>query len=229
MHPDLGNKTYDHPRSFRFCNLNKQEGLHRDVVVDLYARTSKNFCSFDVARASRYGQSHAQKVPQDSKLLFADGNSFRACCFDDIRAIPFLLSKLEKSATSPLSSITGFMRHETENRRSHLREFLLDCLIECLDSRFFCHDEFTQWKKQPIDLDTLIQDVEVEVRSWASLSGMSIDEMIPWEMDHSFEKWTDFRNESLENGIAIDSYIFQSLVDEIIEDLHGAFGLKRSS
>lgn len=228
MHSDFQDKTYDHPQTFGIGNL--KQGIHRDVVIDLYARTSKNFRYSDVARSSRYEQSHAQKVAVDAELLFADANSFRTCCLKDIRVITLLLSKLEKGASSSMSNITGFMGSNNENGRSQLREFLLDCLIEYLDTRFFCSDEFSPWKKLPLsmDLDTLIQDVDVVVRSWTDLSSMSIDEMIEWEMSHSFEKWTDFQNESLENGILIDRYIFQSLVEEIIEDLHGACGPKHS-
>ncbi|PKI75636.1 uncharacterized protein LOC116207584 [Punica granatum] len=230
VHQDFANKTYDHPRPFGSGKLNQREGLHRNTVTNLYARTTKDFCNFGVARASRYKLSHAQMVAKDVKLLFPDANSFNTCCEMDFGVIRLLLNKLERSASSSLSSITAFMGSDTENSRNQFREFLLNCLLECLDSRFFCHDKCSPWKKLPLsmDLETWIQDVEGEIRSWAGLSSMSIDEIIEWEMGNFSEKWTNFRNEALENGIAIDGYIFKSLMEELIEDLHGASKLKYS-
>ncbi|KAK4749116.1 hypothetical protein SAY87_026565 [Trapa incisa] len=220
---DFGNEAHDHPQTLRFGNL--KQGIHIDVEIDLYARTCKHFHSFEVTR-SRDEQSHVENGAADTELPFAGVNSLRTCYLKDIRVLTFLLSKLEKGANSSMSSITAFMGANMEGRRSYLREFLLDCLIEYLDTRFFCHDEFNWWKKLPLslDLDTLIQDIEVEVRSWTSLSGMSIDEMIECQMNCSFEKWTDFQNESLVNGILIDGYIFQSLLEEIIKDLEDVCG-----
>lgn len=114
---------------------------------------------------------------------------------------------------------------EDSKQRKELKGFLLDCVIEYLESN--CCQYFNSgskaWTKLPLCMkaEMLAQEVKREINEWLSMVGMVPDEIIEWEMSHSLGKWTDFDIEAFEAGVDIDGDILQILVDEVVQDLAG--------
>ena len=85
---------------------------------------------------------------------------------------------------------------EDSKQRKELKGFLLDCVIEYLESN--CCQYFNSgskaWTKLPLCMkaEMLAQEVKREINEWLSMVGMVPDEIIEWEMSHSLGKWTDF-------------------------------------
>ncbi|KAJ6371046.1 hypothetical protein OIU77_001538 [Salix suchowensis] len=136
---------------------------------------------------------------------------------------PFLLDGHEALAGAMWKNLNCLLGFEDSKDGNQLKWFLLDCVIECLDSKYSrqCYSGFKAWKRIPscMNVEMLIQEIGEEVRRWSGFAGMIPDEIIDWEMSNSLGKWTDFEIEGFETGAEIDWDILQTLVEEIAVDL----------
>ncbi|XP_014498021.1 uncharacterized protein LOC106759383 [Vigna radiata var. radiata] len=115
---------------------------------------------------------------------------------------------------------------EDSKQRKEIKGFLLDCVVEYLESNcsLYFNSGFRAWTKLPLCMraEMLAKEVKREINKWLCMVGMVPDEIIEWEMSHSLGKWTDFGIEACEAGVDIDGDILQILVDEVVEDLVGS-------
>lgn len=166
---------------------------------------------------------HANEKILNAELLFRTRTAHNLDGMEGFVISPRLLDELESFARVAWTDFNGFIGLEDTKAGNHLRGFLFDCIIECLDSKYgrYCNSGFKAWSRLPlcINTKTLIQDVAKEVRRWTGLAGMAHDEIIEWEMSYSLGKWTDFDIEAFETGNEIDGDILQNLVEEIVMDL----------
>jgi len=132
----------------------------------------------------------------------------------------FLIDDLESMTSDTMWSDVGC---EDSKQRKEVKGFLLDCVVEYLESNcsLYFKSEFRAWTKLPLCMraEMLAKEVKREINKWLSMVGMVPDEIIEWEMSHSLGKWTDFGIEACEAGVDIDGDILQILVDEVVEDL----------
>ncbi|GAB2299999.1 hypothetical protein Dimus_034043 [Dionaea muscipula] len=161
---------------------------------------------------------HTKWVVSNMALLFGGVGSNDAEKFVD-----FLLGAfLDRLATFASAAWTyNNMFHKGE---SLFRNFLLDCVVECLDLRYsrYCSAGFEIWSKLPVHMNTtklLIRAFSEEVTRWILLVGKPIDEVIELEMSTCLGKWTDFEIEGFESGSDISQAIAHTLVDEMVMDL----------
>ncbi|XP_050269758.1 uncharacterized protein LOC126713875 [Quercus robur] len=166
---------------------------------------------------------HANEKILNAELLFRTRTAHNLDGMEGFVISPHLLDELESFARVAWTDSNGFIGLEDTKAGNHLRGFLFDCIIECLDSKYgrYCNSGFKAWSRLPLCMNTktLIQDVAKEVRRWTGLAGMVPDEIIEWEMSYSLGKWTDFDIEAFETGNEIDGDILQNLVEEIVMDL----------
>ncbi|XP_030946879.1 uncharacterized protein LOC115971234 [Quercus lobata] len=166
---------------------------------------------------------HANEKILNAELLFRTRTAHNLDGMEGFVISPHLLDELESFARVAWTDSNGFIGLEDTKAGNHLRGFLFDCIIECLDSKYgrYCNSGFKAWSRLPLCMNTktLIQDVVKEVRRWTGLAGMVPDEIIEWEMSYSLGKWTDFDIEAFETGNEIDGDILQNLVEEIVMDL----------
>nr|XP_023894688.1 uncharacterized protein LOC112006615 [Quercus suber]POE58206.1 hypothetical protein CFP56_40790 [Quercus suber] len=166
---------------------------------------------------------HANEKILNAELLFRTRTAHNLDGMEGFVISPRLLDELESFARVAWTDSNGFIGLEDTKAGNHLRGFLFDCIIECLDSKYgrYCNSGFKAWSRLPLCMNTktLIQDVAKEVRRWTGLVGMVPDEIIEWEMSYSLGKWTDFDIEAFETGNEIDGDILQNLVEEIVMDL----------
>lgn len=166
---------------------------------------------------------HANEKILNAELLFQTRTAHNLDGMEGFVISPRLLDELESFARVAWTDSNGFIGLEDTKAGNHLRGFLFDCIIECLDSKYgrYCNSGFKAWSRLPLCMNTktVIQDVAKEVRRWTGLAGMVPDEIIEWEMSYSLGKWTDFDIEAFETGNEIDGDILQNLVEEIVMDL----------
>jgi len=195
------------------------------IATDLLNHVSRILQSINLAGGGLTGNqlSHAKEVILNTELLF--GNA--TLCNSD-RMKRFLIGSLlldghEALAGAMWKNLNCLLGFEDSKDGIQLRRFLLDCEIECLDSKYsrYCYSGFKAWKRVPscMNVEMLIQEIGEEVRRWSDFAGMIPDEIIDWEMSHSLGKWTDFEIEGFETGAEIDWDILQTLVEEIAVDL----------
>ncbi|KAK4804611.1 hypothetical protein SAY86_004428 [Trapa natans] len=162
----------------------------------------------------------AKQVILHSEMLFSGP--------EDAIISSSLLDELESIAFSEWMS-TGWLDGIVDLKEgTQLKELLFDCLLECLELKYRPCSSFgyQRWTRLPSQLNVkiLVRDVEGELKKWAGLVGMSVDEMIEWEMSHSLGKWVDFDIEAFENGCEIQKDILHNLMEEILDDMsHGSF------
>ncbi|CAJ1843782.1 unnamed protein product [Sphenostylis stenocarpa] len=132
----------------------------------------------------------------------------------------FLVDDLESMTSDPMWADVGC---EDSKQRKELKGFLLDCIVEYLESNCsqYFNSGFRAWTKLPLCMraEMLAQEVKREINKCLSMAGMVPDEIIEWEMSHSLGKWTNFDIEAFEAGVDVDGDILQTLVDEVVEDL----------
>ncbi|KAJ6833774.1 uncharacterized protein M6B38_338755 [Iris pallida] len=105
-----------------------------------------------------------------------------------------------------------------------LREFLVDCLMECMNSKFsffWRFGGFETWMKLPslLDREHLIGEVHAEIRGWRDLAGKVLDDLVEKDMSRTNISWIERNAETFEVGVEIHSDILQTLVDETLLDL----------
>lgn len=134
----------------------------------------------------------------------------------------FLVDDLESMTSDATWNDVGC---EDSKQRKEVKGFLLDCVVEYLESNcsLYFNSGFRTWTKLPLCMraEMLAKEVKREINKWLSMVGMVPDEIIEWEMSHSLGKWLDFDIEAFESGVDIDGDILQILVDEVVEDLVG--------
>ncbi|XP_052117058.1 uncharacterized protein LOC107486904 isoform X2 [Arachis duranensis] len=137
----------------------------------------------------------------------------------------FLLDELDTMASDIMwRNFNLFVGCTDSRHQNKLKGFLFDCVIEYLESNCCRYLEcgFKLWwtkLQQCLKSKVLAQEVKAEIERWGSMAGMEHDEIIEWEMSYSLGKWIDFDIETFEAGVMIDRCIFQSLLDEIVQDL----------
>ncbi|KAL6978165.1 hypothetical protein U1Q18_043220 [Sarracenia purpurea var. burkii] len=194
-----------------------RNGLH--FVTDLLSHVSGILYNigFAYSRLTRTRLSHAEEVILNAELIFKNMNGS-----NDLSLTRFLIHELEALANT---FVHFLIVDDTKNGNHRLKEFLFDCVIEYLDSRYspYCISGFKAWTRMPSrmdDDDKLIGEVVDEITRWSCLAGKTGDEIIEREMSHSLGKWTGFEFEGYETGAEIERDLLQILVDEVVMDLH---------
>ena len=173
-------------------------------------------------RLTEIGLAHAKEIVVNAELLF--GN-VKLRSLDGLQRLflgPILL-ELEAIANVAWTNDSVLNGTDATKGGNQYRGFLFDCLIECLECKYgqYPNSGFIAWTKMPpsVDRETIIGDVEMEMKKWTSLAGMVTDELIDWEMSHSLGKWTNFDIEAFELGDAACDDILQALIAESVNDL----------
>ncbi|XP_058186569.1 uncharacterized protein LOC131303631 [Rhododendron vialii] len=162
---------------------------------------------------------HAEEVILNAELIFRSSDRT-----DDFSLSQFLVNELETLANGLLAEFGQFLPCVEDTKHGNqLKQFLFDCVIEYLNSRYvrYCNSGFRAWAEMPLCTtnDKLITGIVGEVRRWTRLAGKIPDEIIETEMSQSLGKWTDFEIEGYETGAVIDVELLQILVDDIVIDL----------
>ncbi|XP_041007598.1 uncharacterized protein LOC121252166 [Juglans microcarpa x Juglans regia] len=197
----------------------------RQMVVDYVRHVSKILDILNLTGPGLTGikVAQAKEVILNAELLFGNATPHT---FDGMKGFlisPHLLDGMESFGRTAWTNYIGFIGLEDTKERNHLRTFLFDLIVECLDSKYgqYCNSGFKTWSRLPLHMGTekLTLDAAEEVRRWTDLAGMIPDEIIELEMSHSLRKWTDFDTEAFETGAEIDGDILQILIEEIVMDL----------
>ncbi|XP_038884173.1 uncharacterized protein LOC120075082 [Benincasa hispida] len=158
----------------------------------------------------------AKEVMLNTEILFGRDEN-------NLIILPLFIDELETFTCEMWTNSSEISSLEDSKEVNHLRGFLFDCLIECLDSK---HSQLYYGGSNALirtlprqNARSLIRDVEKEIKKWVNFVGMLTDEIVEWEMSHSLGKWSDFSIEELESGAEIDGYILQVLVEEIVTEL----------
>ncbi|XP_047960310.1 uncharacterized protein LOC125205430 [Salvia hispanica] len=103
---------------------------------------------------------------------------------------------------------------------------LFDCVSECLDLRCrqFVGGGYRSLAKG-LSLvrqeETFAQEVHREICGWnANIGDSMIDELVDKDMSNQYGRWVDFDVEVFELGTQIQSQILNSLIDEVVADIH---------
>uniref|UniRef100_A0A5B6Z2X7 DUF4378 domain-containing protein n=1 Tax=Davidia involucrata TaxID=16924 RepID=A0A5B6Z2X7_DAVIN len=200
-------------------------GIRSEFLTDLQNHISEVLYSINLADARLKGNKliHAKEVIMNAELVFGNVAACNSDGMGDFSVSCFLLNELDTLASVIWTNCGCFLGFEDSEEGNQLRGFLLDCVIEYLESRYgrYSKSGFRAWTRLPacMNSEMLIHEVVKEVRRWADLAGLIPDELIEGEMSYSLGKWTDFEIEAFETGAEIHGDILEILVDEIVTDL----------
>ncbi|KAF3434491.1 hypothetical protein FNV43_RR25594 [Rhamnella rubrinervis] len=230
LHPNYMDCSDDHLQSLESdaellhsaTSWNKESDSKR--VKALVSHISKLLYSMSIAggRLPESKLAYAREAILNAELSFGDVTPNNEDGMESLLITPILL-KLETSENSIWTNMNVFTGLAATKVGDQFNEFLFDCLIECIDSRYSkcCNSGFRTWRRRPLCMtsEMIIQEVEEDIKRWAYFAGMITDEIVESEMSHSLGKWTDFDIEVFETAAEIDSGILHILVDEIVTDL----------
>ncbi|TKY64796.1 hypothetical protein E2542_SST07647 [Spatholobus suberectus] len=196
-----------------------------DLVVNQIPKALEGLCSFGT-KLTRSKLNYVKDILMNAELVLGIATDRRENEVPRLLIYRFLVDDLDTMVGDAVwTDFNGFVCCEDSKQGKELKGFLLDCVIEYLESNCcqYFNSGFKAWKKLPLCMKTevLAQEVKREINKWLSMVGMVPDEIIEWEMSHSLGKWTDFDIEAFEAGVDIDGDILQILVDEVVEDLVG--------
>ncbi|KAJ6793414.1 Uncharacterized protein M6B38_236015 [Iris pallida] len=167
-------------------------------------------------RVSQTEASGATTAISDAELLF---ESISINWLDGSVESSLNLFLLEALETITDASTLNF--HAKEGYQ--LKEFMFDCLMECLNSKFslFWRSGLKAWMKLPLLLDReqLMGEVHAEIRGWNELAGKFLDDLVDKDMSRTNVSWTERNAETFEVGVEIQSDILKALVEETLLDL----------
>lgn len=198
---------------------------HQDIMINVIGCISRALSRLNLAdiRLSGSKLSYAKQVILHSEILFSGTTCRSWVGTEDTIISPSLLDELESVAICAWMNTGWFDGIVDLKTGKQLKEFLFDCLLECLESKYrpCCNFGYRRWTRLPSHLNEkiLVRDVEGGLKTWAALCGMSVDEMIEWEMSHSLGTWVDFDIEAFENGCDIEKEILRGMMEEIVDDI----------
>lgn len=173
-------------------------------------------------RLTRSMLSHAKDVIVNAEILFGNVMLHRLDGLEGLFIGPILL-ELETVANVAWTNINAFSGADANKGGNQIRGFLFDCLIECLDSKYVKYHYLGSRACTRLlafmNRESIIGEVEKEMKKWTSLAGMITDEIVEWEMSHGLGKWTNFDIEAFESGDEVCGDILGDLVDETLIDL----------
>ncbi|KAK8669589.1 hypothetical protein V6N13_107015 [Hibiscus sabdariffa] len=232
LQPDSMDISYDEPQPTEpdadlldsATSLDKETTVN-EMVIDLVNRIS---AMLHVASNFGLGLSgdkliHVKEVILKAELLFGNLIPRDLDRTDDFLLAPYIHDEAETLVAIMQVDFKSVLGIDQLKENNQLRGFLLDCAIECIDSKYgpYCNSGFRPWRSLPCCMNSgkLIRDVADEVKRWIKLVGMVPDELIEYEMSYSLRKWTDFDIEAYETGVEMDWDILQNIIDEIVDDL----------
>lgn len=193
--------------------------LGSERVTEVFDAISSILQSYNLTGIRLTGSklTHAREVMLNTEILFGRYEN------NLLNVPPLFVDELETFTCEMWTNSSNISNSENSKEVNHLREFLFDCLIECLDSKHsqFYYGGCNAWIRTfpAPSARAVIQDVEKKIKKWGDFVGMVTDEIVEWEMSHSLGKWSDFSIEELESGAEIGVEILQILIDEIVTEL----------
>ncbi|KAL5726384.1 hypothetical protein ACHQM5_009430 [Ranunculus cassubicifolius] len=160
------------------------------------------------------GEKFASEVIGNANLLL------RSLCDErDFPIVP-LLDNLEALSDAPWTTPNCKMGFMGCNGNSLQRRFLLDSLVEYLDSKcdIYWKSRFKSCPGRRVEIneESLTREVHEEVQRWVDLTGNSSEEILEKELNCSSDKWMDIEVLGFGIGMKMESEIFQGLVDEMV-------------
>ncbi|CAL4957945.1 unnamed protein product [Urochloa decumbens] len=111
----------------------------------------------------------------------------------------------------------------TEEKKYQQTNFLFDCIVESLDSKFcnFGKCGYKAWLKLPLSLskDLLKRQVLEDIGNWRESSGTALRQVSEKEVDQVTARWDASQVEAFDISIAIENDILEALVGEFALDL----------
>uniref|UniRef100_A0A0A9DNH0 DUF4378 domain-containing protein n=1 Tax=Arundo donax TaxID=35708 RepID=A0A0A9DNH0_ARUDO len=133
---------------------------------------------------------------------------------------PFIIKTLENTVDIFGGEESSDLIEEKKYQRTN---FLFDCIVESLDSKFsnFGKCGYKAWLKLPLssNKDLLKQQVLEEISSWRESSGTALSRVAEKEVDQVTARWDASRVEAFDISIAIENDILDALVGEFALDL----------
>ncbi|XP_027350806.1 uncharacterized protein LOC113861902 [Abrus precatorius] len=231
IHPDSMNYSYGQLEQFEHdtelldsatsCNKGRASEILTDLVNQI-PMTLESLYSFGT-QLTRSKLNHMKDILLNAELVLGITTDCREDEVPQLLVYRFLDKELDTMVGDAMWTVNCFVGCEDSKHRKELKGFLLDCVIEYLESNCcqYFNSGFKAWTKLPLCMKAkmLAQEVKREINKWLCMVGMVPDEIIEWEMSHSLGKWTDFDIEAFEAGVDLDGDILQILVDEVVEDL----------
>jgi hypothetical protein len=111
----------------------------------------------------------------------------------------------------------------TEDKKYQHTNFLFDCIVESLESKFcnFGKCGYKAWLKLPLSLsrDLLKCQVLEDISNWRESGGTALRQVSDKEVDQVTARWDANQVEAFDVSIAIENDILEALVAEFALDL----------
>ncbi|CAK7326396.1 unnamed protein product [Dovyalis caffra] len=162
-------------------------------------------------RSTKWEIQYVKKILCNLELMFQDFALGRASEIIN----PHLFHQLERRKVM-LESDGADARLE--------RKVLFDCTSECLGLRCrrYVRGGYKAWVKGTTMVrrkEQLAEDVYKEISEWSSMGDCMVDELVDKDMSSQYGRWLDFEVDAFAFGEEVESQIFNSLVNEVVDIL----------
>ncbi|XP_023747046.1 uncharacterized protein LOC111895177 [Lactuca sativa] len=97
------------------------------------------------------------------------------------------------------------------------RELVFNCVSECMETRSRVWGKGLAMVSRP---NRLAQDVYKEIVGWEDMKDSMVDELVDKDMSgEGYKRWLDFDVEVFEYGVEIESWLIDSLINEVVDDI----------
>ncbi|CAI9289320.1 unnamed protein product [Lactuca saligna] len=97
------------------------------------------------------------------------------------------------------------------------RELVFNCVSECMETRCRVWGKGLAMVSRP---NRLAQDVYKEIEGWEDMKDSMVDELVDKDMSgEGYKRWLDFDVEVFEYGVEIESWLIDSLINEVVDDI----------
>nr|XP_010926014.1 uncharacterized protein LOC105048414 [Elaeis guineensis] len=144
--------------------------------------------------------SNASETILNAELLFENFCLYNSDGLAESSVKSFLLDLLETIMHAFVMEPKSRSVSKEAEERNQLKEFIFDCIIECLDLKCSrsCKSGYKMRSNFHLFLsrDRLRREIQEEIKWWMGLTGKFLDDLIEKGMNHSTGKWMEFQIEA---------------------------------
>ncbi|KAI3792174.1 hypothetical protein L2E82_06045 [Cichorium intybus] len=172
------------------------------MEVDTELLDSASSCSSSTTKLTKWEPDYVTKVLEDIETMFTDFTIGKA------RKIvnPRVFDRLEFGTKVDDGKVVKFRR-----------ELVFNCVSECMETKCRVWGKGLAMVTRP---DRLAQEVYKEIEGWEDMKDSMVDELVDKDMSgEGCKRWLDFDVEAFEYGVELESWLIDSLINEVVDDM----------
>ncbi|KAI3792175.1 hypothetical protein L2E82_06046 [Cichorium intybus] len=158
--------------------------------------------SSSTTKLAKWEPDYVTKVLEDIETMFTD----------------FTIGKTRKLVNPRVFDRLEFGTKVDDEKVVKLRrELVFNCVSECMETKCRVWGKGLAMVSRP---DRLAQEVYKEIEGWEDMKDSMVDELVDKDMSgEGYKRWLDFDVEAFEYGVELESWLIDSLINEVVDDM----------